>query len=209
MPPSIDPEKKARILARVDAGENREVVATEEGVHPNTVSQWLRWRKFHASKQAAPEKPVEVAEVNADNIRRVVASIRNGDRLKSDVAVEFGVDIDTVKRWVARADEREKTHKAAPAAPPAVPRTRPVPDKTTAERLVLVRWKDSCLAHGWIPADEVSDVDPLDVESVGWLQPGTDGFKRLVSSRATKQGHGVIAIPDSCIISIVELREVK
>ena len=201
MPVPIPPEKKARILARVDGGENREVVATEEGIHANTISQWIRWRKIHAAGQSPPEKPASVPEVNAENIRRAVASIRNGDRLKSDVAVEFGVDVDTVKRWLARADEREQTHKAAP------PRPRPVPDKTAGERLVLVRWRDSCIAHGWIPADEVSDVDPLDVETVGWLQPGTDGFKRLVSSRATEQGHGVIAIPDSCITTIVELKE--
>jgi len=73
--------------------------------------------------------------------------------------------------------------------------------------LVIVRWRDILAMAGWETADEV---DPIEVESVGWLCHDGDDVIKLGSTLGDDgEAYAVTAFPRGCVISIDDVRPVS
>ena len=73
-------------------------------------------------------------------------------------------------------------------------------------RLVKVVWKDiQGLDETWVDMDEVSEFEPVSVETVGWIVMEGEEYITLLSSLSTDKtfGGSITSIPRGCIDSIV------
>ena len=70
-------------------------------------------------------------------------------------------------------------------------------------RLVYVKWRDITATAGWEPA---SEVDPIEVLSVGWLE-SDDGETVKIGSTLGEDGlpYGITALPKGCILEITDV----
>jgi len=69
--------------------------------------------------------------------------------------------------------------------------------------LVIVRWRDILAMAGWETADEV---DPIEVESVGWLCHDGDDVIKLGSTLGDDgEAYAVTAFPRGCVLDITTL----
>ena len=71
----------------------------------------------------------------------------------------------------------------------------------------LVRWRDACDAlPAWTPAEELGDLGPVEVTSIGHLVQHDNGDITLVCSITADGDHGGgVTIPAGCIVDVIEL----
>lgn len=75
-------------------------------------------------------------------------------------------------------------------------------------RIVLVEWHDANSIDGWKPAQQIDQMKPTTIQSVGWLHRRTKKETVLVSHISEDKDHGAIwTIPTGCIVRIVSLVE--
>ena len=69
--------------------------------------------------------------------------------------------------------------------------------------LVIVKWRDILAMAGWETAEEV---DPIEVESVGWLCHDGDDVIKLGSTLGDDgEAYAVTAFPRGCVLDITTL----
>lgn len=75
--------------------------------------------------------------------------------------------------------------------------------KASDLRLVYVKWRDIVATAGWEPA---SEVDPIEVLSVGWLE-SDDGETVKIGSTLGEDGlpYGITALPKGCILEVTDV----
>ena len=79
-------------------------------------------------------------------------------------------------------------------------------------RLVKVVWKDiQGLDETWVDIGDVSDFEPVSVETVGWIIVESDEYLTLLSSLSADKtfGGSITSIPKGCIESMVMVSEVS
>ena len=69
--------------------------------------------------------------------------------------------------------------------------------------LVIVKWRDILAMAGWETAEEV---DPIEVESVGWLCHDGDDVIKLGSTLGDDgEAYAVTAFPRGCVLSVTSV----
>ena len=79
-------------------------------------------------------------------------------------------------------------------------------------RLVKVVWKDiQGIDETWVDMDEVSEFEPVSVETVGWVVVDGEEYLTLLSSLSTDQtfGGSITSIPKGCVESVVLVSELS
>lgn len=79
-------------------------------------------------------------------------------------------------------------------------------------RLVKVVWKDiQGLDETWVDMEEMSDFEPVSVETVGWIVVEGSEYITLLSSLSTDQtfGGSITSIPRGCVESVRLVTEVS
>ena len=79
-------------------------------------------------------------------------------------------------------------------------------------RLVKVVWKDiQGLDETWVDMNEVSEFEPVSIETVGWIVVDGEEYITLLSSLSTDQtfGGSVTSIPKGCVESVVLVSELS
>ena len=70
--------------------------------------------------------------------------------------------------------------------------------------LVIVRWQDILSCAGWESKDEV---DPIEVESCGWLCHDGDDVIKIGSTLGNdNECYGITAYPRGCVLEIIPVR---
>lgn len=79
-------------------------------------------------------------------------------------------------------------------------------------RLVKVVWKDiQGLEDTWETLEEICELEPVSIETVGWIVVESEEYITMTSSLSTDKtfGGSVTAIPKGCVESIVVVSEVS
>ena len=72
---------------------------------------------------------------------------------------------------------------------------------------VLVEWEDSRgHVEGWSDIEDMNDVEPCLIQSVGWVVQHTDRLLQVVPHIGNNQGTGGIIIPSKSVIAMEDLK---
>jgi len=77
--------------------------------------------------------------------------------------------------------------------------------------LVLIEWYDiTGVERPWVPVEEAHELDPVVVQTVGWLYHKDDHVVRIASSKHTDPETlgNINVIPRGCIVSMRCLEQV-
>lgn len=69
-------------------------------------------------------------------------------------------------------------------------------------KLVKIIWKDSKgLTTGWEFKEDIEEIPPVEIGSVGFLLSSKKDYKTLAHSVSSEQVLGRLTIPNGCIVS--------